>query len=393
MHKNAVAWDGGRGVAAVESGGEAQEQGLLVLEDGTTYPGVAFGARAGGVPAGEVVFNTGMTGYQEVLTDPSYAGQMVVMTYPLIGNYGLLAEEAESRRPWVRGFVVRECCAEPSHWGSRDPLSAYLEAQGVRGLGGVDTRALTRHLRRFGTVRGVIAAGPQECADVPALVRRAREWQPRDLVGEVTTPESYVASRGAPHVVLVDYGAKAGIARSLTALGAGVTVVPATWSADQILGLHPDGVLLSNGPGDPRDVPGAPETIRGLLSAGLPLFGICLGHQLLGLALGADTTKMLFGHRGVNHPVLDVRSGRGVITTQNHGYALVAGSLDPQSVEITHRNLNDGTVEGLRHRFLPAFSVQYHPEACPGPEDSRRLFEEFLDLCRAGRGAAPAAAR
>jgi len=368
-------------------------EGLLVLEDATTYPGVAFGAQGAGPALGEVVFNTGMTGYQEVLTDPSYAGQIVVMTYPLIGNYGLHAAEAESRRPWVRGFVVRENCLRPSHWGERDGLEAYMREHGLRGLAGLDTRALTRHLRRFGTVRGALAAGPEETADVAALARRARAWHPDGLVEEVTTPVPYVHSRGTPHIVLLDYGSKTNIARSLAALGAGVSVVPAWFTTRQILELRPDGVLLSNGPGDPRDVRGASETIRELLAARLPLFGICLGHQLLGLALGGETSKMLFGHRGVNHPVMDLRSGRGAITTQNHGYALVAGSLDPATVEITHSNLNDGTVEGLRHRHLAAFSVQYHPEACPGPEDSRRLFEEFLDLCRLQRGAEPVHAR
>ena len=364
----------------------AAMDGVLVLEDGTSYPGELFGAgaQASETPAvGEVVFNTGMTGYQEVLTDPSYAGQIVVMTYPLIGNYGTHEEEAESRRPWVRGFVVRERYPEPSHWGERDGLDAYMRARGVWGLCAVDTRALTRHLRQFGTVRGVIAAGRPDAAGLAALAERARGWRPQGLVEEVTTPEPYVHSFGTPNVVLVDFGSKTNIARSLAALGAGVTVVPARYSAGQILALHPDGVLLSNGPGDPRDVTGAPEMIRELLAAQMPMFGICLGHQLLGLALHGKTEKMLFGHRGVNHPVIDMRTGRGAITTQNHGYALVAGSLDPTEVEVTHKNLNDGTVEGLRHRYLPAFSVQYHPEACPGPGDSRLLFEEFLQLCRA----------
>jgi carbamoyl-phosphate synthase small subunit len=364
-------------------------QGVLVLEDGTVYAGEAFGSLEAEGAIGEVVFNTGMTGYQEVLTDPSYAGQLVVMTYPLMGNYGTLHDEAESHRPWVGGFVVREVCGDPSHWGDRGHLDAYLRAHGIPGLSGVDTRSLTRHLRRFGVVRGVLAPGAATPEHVAALAARAQAWDPGDLVGKVTCAEPYVLGRGTPHVVLVDYGHKANIARSLMALGAGVTVVPAGYTAEQILALRPDGVLLSNGPGDPRWVRGAPETIRALLAAGLPIFGICLGHQLLGLALGGHTEKMLFGHHGVNHPVMDLRSGLGAITTQNHGYALVAESLDPDTVEITHRNLNDGTVEGLRHRTLPAFSVQYHPEACPGPEDSRQLFTEFLDLC--GRRSALAA--
>ncbi len=368
-------------------------QGVLVLEDGTVFTGEAFGAVPGGDAVGEVVFNTGMTGYQEVLTDPSYAGQIVCMTYPLIGNYGLCEGEAESRRPWVRGLLVRERCDAPSHWGGRGGLDAYLRTHGVAALAGIDTRALTRHLRRFGVARGVLAGGAPDEAGRAELVARARCWQPVGLVREVSTPTPYVVARGTPQVVLVDYGAKANIARSLTALGAGVTVVPASCTAREILAYAPDGVLLSNGPGDPREQREAVETIRDLLAAEVPLFGICLGHQLLGLALGGKTEKMLFGHRGVNHPVMDLRTGLGVITTQNHGYALLAGSLDPQTAEVTHTNLNDGTVEGLRHRFRPAFSVQYHPEACPGPGDSRELFAEFLPLCRSGRQAVPLVAR
>ena len=363
-------------------------EGRLVLEDGRVYPGEVFGAPAAAGVCGEVVFNTGMTGYQEVLTDPSYAGQIVAMTYPLIGNYGTTLDEAESRRPWVRGFVVREYCVEPSHWGGRITLEAYLREAGICGLAGVDTRSLTRHLRRHGTVRGVLHGGAD--ADIPSLTGQARAWQPGDLIGEVSAPAIAAYSQGTPHIVLVDYGAKANIARTLAALGAGVTIVPAGTGAPQVLALHPDGVLLSNGPGDPRVAGAALPVIRSLLDERLPLFGICLGHQLLGLALGGKTEKMLFGHRGVNHPVLDLRTGRGAITTQNHGYALLAGSLDPAVVEVTHKNLNDGSIEGLRHRSLPAFSVQYHPEACPGPDDSYPLFEEFLDLCRTRRAAAAA---
>ena len=379
--------------------------GVLVLEDGSVFPGVRFGAAAGRVAGeppcagwvadgrsllpdavGEVVFNTGMTGYQEVLTDPSYAGQIVVMTFPLVGNYGTAADEAESRRPWVAGFVVHEPCAAPSHWGNRQGLPAYMAEGGVPGMAGVDTRALTRHLRRHGTVRGCMWSGEAAAAalaDPEAAARVAQAWHPAGLVERVTTERPYVFAPGEPRVVLIDYGAKANIARTLAALGAGVTVAPAGAAAAEILALRPDGVLLSNGPGDPRDVRGATDVIRDLLREELPIFGICLGHQLLGLALGGRTEKMLFGHRGVNHPVMDLRTGRGAITTQNHGYALLPASLDPHIVEITHRNLNDGTVEGLRHRHLPAFSVQYHPEAAPGPCDSRDLFTEFLDLCRA----------
>lgn len=386
-------------VGPVEKGvGCVTGLGVLVLEDGMSYAGETFGAvgaeaASSSEAIGEVVFNTGMTGYQEVLTDPSYAGQIVAMTYPLIGCYGTLDDEAESRQPWVRGFVVRENYPEPSHWGERGGLDAYLRAHGVWGLAGVDTRALTRHLRQFGTVRGIIAPGRPEAAGITALAEQARSWRPEGLVQGVTTSEAYVHSTGAPHVVLVDFGTKTNIARSLAALGAGVTVVPAGYSAKQILALHPDGVLLSNGPGDPRDVTGAAEMIRELLAGRVPIFGICLGHQLLGLALHGKTEKMLFGHRGVNHPVIDLRTGRGAITTQNHGYALVAGSMDPAVVEVTHKNLNDGTVEGLRHRYLPAFSVQYHPEACPGPGDSQSLFEEFLGMCRQAGAMAPMAAR
>lgn len=359
-------------------------RGLLALEDGTTFAGEAFGGT--GVRAvGEVVFNTGMTGYQEVLTDPSYAGQIVAMTYPLIGNYGIDPAESESRRPWANGFIIRQNCEVPSHWGDRTHLGRYLAENGILGLAGVDTRALTRHLRRHGTLRGVICAGPSVA--VADAVDEARRWQPDGLVEQVTGPVAKRLSTGFPEVVVIDYGAKENIARSLLALGAGVSVVPAHATAAEILALHPDGVLLSNGPGDPREVADAPRTIGALLEAGVPLFGICLGHQLLGLALGAKTEKMLFGHRGSNHPVIDLRSGLGVITTQNHGYALIPESLDPAVVEITHENLNDRTVEGIRHRYLPAFAVQYHPEACPGPGDSRNLFREFIDLCRAQRGA------
>jgi carbamoyl-phosphate synthase small subunit len=375
-------------------------EGLLVLEDGRRFPGRAFGATDAGAVCGEVVFNTGMTGYQEVLTDPSYAGQIVVMTYPLVGNYGVADGVEESRRPWVRGFVVREACPSPSHWSARGTLDAYLAEAGILGLEGLDTRALVRHIRSRGTMRGVIAAGGGW--EPERLAAMARAWRMGPVVAEVTTPEPYTVEPGGmdrppwgaaapvaeagsgrvPHVVVVDYGAKRNILRALAARWCRCTVVPAGYGARRILELEPDGVCLSNGPGDPVDVPGAPETVRALLAAGVPVFGICLGHQILALALGGRTEKMRFGHRGVNHPVREVATGRCFITTQNHGYAVVADSLDPERVAVTHVNLSDGTVEGLAHRSLPAFSVQYHPEACPGPGDSDELFDRFLAMVR-----------
>lgn len=353
--------------------------GRLVLEDGTVLEGEAFGAA--GTSVGEVVFNTGMTGYQEVLTDPSYAGQIVTMTYPLIGNYGVNAEDIESWKPHVRGFLVREWCDLPSHWRSTGTLEGYLKEHGIVGLAGIDTRALTRHLRRQGTLRGVLTTDP--AADPAALAARAREWTAAGLVDEVSTREPYDLEppgvQAGPHVVVVDFGVKRNILRSLRNLGCRVTVVPAGGTADGILARRPDGVLLSNGPGDPADVAGAPEMVRGLLGR-LPVFGICLGHQILGLALGGRSFKMKFGHRGVNHPVTDLETGRSYITTQNHGYAVDPASLAGTGLSVTHVNLNDGTVEGMRHETLPAFSVQYHPEACPGPEDSLYLFNRFFDL-------------
>lgn len=348
--------------------------GRLVLEDGTAFEGRAFGAT--GEQRGEVVFNTGMTGYQEVLTDPSYCGQIVTMTYPLIGNYGLNGRAVESRRPWVKGFLVHEHCEVPSHHLADRDLQGYLEEQGIMGLAELDTRALTKHLRERGTMRGVLTT-----SDRPAdeLAHEAGTTRLAGLVTEVTTPRPYRIFGDGPRVVVVDYGVKYNILRSLQAYDCDIMVAPATMPAEDILEFNPDGVLLSNGPGDPKDIPEAAEIIRGLIGQ-VAIFGICLGHQLLALALGADTYKLKYGHRGANHPVKDLNLDRVHITTQNHGYAVSEDSLAGTGLRVTHRNLNDDTVEGLVHQKYPVFSVQYHPEAAPGPQDSTHLFEKFLAL-------------
>ncbi|MCR4420431.1 MAG: glutamine-hydrolyzing carbamoyl-phosphate synthase small subunit [Clostridia bacterium] len=351
--------------------------GVLVLEDGTVFDGQAFGAM--GRAFGEVVFNTSMTGYQEVLTDPSYAGQIVTMTYPLIGNYGLNDQDDQSRRPWVQGLIVREACAEPSNWRCQETLEEYLARHGIIGLAGLDTRALTRRLRTYGTMRGLITTEPEEVAEPKKLVQevKATPFGGPSLVRRVTTSQPYHLAGPGPRVVVVDLGVKLNILKELQGYDLDVVVVPSFYSAAEILAYSPKGVLFSNGPGNPKDVPEAIATARELAYSGLPLFGICLGHQILGLALGGDTYKLKFGHRGSNHPVKDLLIGRVYITAQNHGYALAQESLPPET-EITHLNLNDGTVEGIRHRELPIHGVQYHPEGGPGPEENRYLFQEFV---------------
>jgi carbamoyl-phosphate synthase small subunit len=362
----------------------------LALEDGTVYTGRAFGAA--GETFGEVVFNTSMTGYQEVLTDPSYKGQIVAMTYPLIGNYGINDDDRESQKPQVEGFIVRELSRVPSNYRSQRTLDDYLRANRVIGLEGIDTRALVRRLRVRGTMTGVLSTTELDDA---ALVHKARNCPGivgRDLVKEVVPERAFEWRDGFTcplashlparpvrhHVVALDYGMKWNILRSLTQVGCRVTVVPGTATAEEVLAHRPDGIFLSNGPGDPAALGYAVNTLRGLVGK-RPLFGICLGHQLLGLALGGETFKLKFGHRGANQPVLNKLTERVEITTQNHGFAVRTESL-PADVEPTHVNLNDGTLEGMRHRRWPLFSVQYHPEASAGPHDSAYLFEEFRKL-------------
>ena len=352
-------------------------QARLLLEDGTLFVGQSFGSE--GESTGEVVFNTGITGYQEVLSDPSYCGQIVTMTYPLIGNYGIARDDFESVRPFIHGFVVREHEEVPSNWRAEYSLGSLLKEYGIVGISGIDTRMLTRKLRHFGTMKGILTTSNKPLAELQELLGISKLMT--DQVPKVSTKSVYNCPGLKERVVLVDFGAKSGIIRDLTKRGCDVVVVPHDATADQIRRLAPDGILLSNGPGDPKDVPHAVETIRELLGE-IPIFGICLGHQLFALACGADTNKLKFGHRGGNHPVKDLVSNRCYITSQNHGYTVTDNSIQGTELVVTHINNNDGTIEGLRHAKHAAFSVQYHPEAAPGPFDSSYLFDDFLSMIR-----------
>jgi len=398
----------------------AVKPAVLALADGTVFKGTALGAP--GETVGEVVFNTAMSGYQEILTDPSYRGQMVTMTYPHIGNYGINPEDVESSRPWLAGFIVKEACPYPSNWRSRLTLDEYLRQHGIVGIQGIDTRALTTHLRDHGSQQGVISHAD---LDPKRVVRKAREAPSilgRDLVKEVTCAKPYKwmessgrwalknntrgegKGGGGFRVVAYDFGIKYNILRRLVDEGFEVTVVPAPTTADAALALNPDGIFLSNGPGDPEGVPYAVEAVRTLLGK-RPIFGICLGHQIIGLALGLQTYKLKFGHHGANHPVLDLETRKVEITSQNHNFAVRGGDPSPSPsphggegrvrgapwptahgrVQLTHVSLNDDAVEGLRCLDLPAYSVQYHPEASPGPHDASYLFHRFTDLMTKGK--------
>ncbi len=372
----------------------SKQKAILALEDGTVFEGWSFGFS--GEKTGEVIFNTSMTGYQEILTDPSYKGQIVTMTYPLIGNYGINQEDIESQAPKVEGFIVKENSSIFSNWRGDQLLSDYLIHHRIMGVEGMDTRAITKHIRSAGAMKAILST---EDLRQDRLIEKAKASPGligRDLVKEVSCDKTYHWTRGSDSqflndapppslndlrfkVVALDYGIKYNILRSLCDWNGEVTVLPASSSAESILSYHPDGILLSNGPGDPEGIPYAIETVRQLIGK-KPIFGICLGHQLLGLALGGKTFKLKFGHRGANQPVKDLKTGKVMITSQNHGFSVDPYSLDPEEVELTQVNLNDQTLEGMRHKRLPIFSVQYHPEASPGPHDAQNLFGEFIKM-------------
>ncbi|MCT1397726.1 carbamoyl phosphate synthase small subunit [Paenibacillus sp. LC231] len=354
-------------------------QARLLLEDGTLFSGKSFGADA--EMTGEVVFNTGITGYQEVLSDPSYCGQIVTMTYPLIGNYGITRDDFESIRPFVHGFVVRRHEPVPSNWRAEYSVDSLLKEYGIPGISEIDTRMLTRIIRHYGTMKGILTTTNKPVEELKEMLGDTTIAELRNQVAKTSTPQMFTSPGSKERIVLVDFGAKSGILRELTSRGCDVMVVPHDTTADEIRRLHPDGIQLSNGPGDPKDVPYAVDMVKELLGE-YPIFGICLGHQLFALAAGADTEKLKFGHRGGNHPVKELASGRCYITSQNHGYTVNEESIKGTDLEVTHINNNDKTIEGLKHTKFPAFSVQYHPEAAPGPLDSSYLFDQFLEMIR-----------
>jgi carbamoyl-phosphate synthase small subunit len=358
-----------------------RKQRFLVLEDGTIFKGYRFGSDK--EITGEIVFNTAMTGYQETLSDPSYTGQIITFTYPLIGNYGINRDDFETLNPTLKGMVVREACEQPSNFRNMASLDETLTSYDIPGIDGVDTRQLTRKIREHGVLK---AAFVNEEAAIPAIIESLKtEVFPTDEVVQVSTKTAYVSTGHDLRVVLIDFGKKENIVRELNLRGCDVTVMPYNTTAEEIIRLRPDGVMLSNGPGNPEDVQSGINMIKGILGK-VPFFGICLGHQLFALACGAETFKMKFGHRGANHPVKNLATGKIEITSQNHGYAVDPESVKATELVITHTALNDGTVEGLRHSHLPAFSVQYHPEASPGPHDPNYLFDDFIALMKEQKG-------
>ena len=349
---------------------------FLILEDGHVFTGRSIGSTREAVS--EIVFNTSMTGYLEVLTDPSYAGQAVVMTYPLIGNYGICYEDMESERPWVDGFIVRELSRMPSNFRSEDTIQNFLEKNDIPGICGIDTRALTKILRESGTMNGMITT--DENYNMDEVMKKLKAYSTGDEVSKVSCREKKVLPGDGYKVALLDLGAKKNIARSLNERGCEVTIYPSSTTAEEIIASRPDGIMLSNGPGDPKACVQVIKEIRKLYETEIPIFAICLGHQLMALATGADTFKLKYGHRGGNHPVKDMETGRVYISSQNHGYAVDPESLDPQVAVPAFTNVNDGTNEGLKYVGKNIFTVQYHPEACPGPQDSGYLFDRFLKM-------------
>jgi len=353
---------------------------ILVLEDGRTFNGASFGAE--GETFGEIVFNTSMSGYQEILTDPSYAGQIVCMTYPLIGNYGVNTEDVESRRPWVEGFVVREASRIASNWRSTETLDSYLKRNNIVGIEHIDTRALVRHIRDKGAMRSAISTVDLDAESLLQKVLASPSMENRELASAVTVTDEFEypsAVTAKHHIVAYDFGVKTNSLREFSKFGCKVTVVPADTSAEEVLALKPDGIFLSNGPGDPASMSSVVSEIKKLTESSVPMFGICLGHQILGQVFGGETYKLKFGHRGGNQPIKNLETGKIEIASHNHGFAVSRESL-PADVEVTHVNLNDDTVAGLKHKNLPIFSVQYHPESAPGPHDSEYLFEQFVEL-------------
>ncbi|MFN3966136.1 MAG: glutamine-hydrolyzing carbamoyl-phosphate synthase small subunit [Endomicrobiia bacterium] len=363
-----------------------RKKGIIVLEDGTFFEGLSFGAE--GEKTGEVVFNTSMTGYQEILTDPSYKGQIVTMTYPLIGNYGINENDFESYKPHLEGFIVKECSKISSNWQSEKLLDEFLREHNIIGIEGIDTRMLTKHIRTSGAMKAIIST---QDFNIKRLIKKAIESPGligRDIVKEVSCKKAFDwNTSGEYKVVVLDCGVKYNILRELANNGCYVKVVPAKTQAEEILSLKPNGILLSNGPGDPAGVSYVVETVKKLLTKNIPIFGICLGHQILGLAFGGKTYKLKFGHHGGNHPVKDLKTGRIHVTVQNHGFCVDIDSINKDIFEITHLNLNDYTLEGISHKKLPVFSVQFHPESSPGPEDAKYLFKKFVYLMKKRKNA------